>query len=158
MKMNFFINKSDRKKINKSLGGEVEVTTLKFKSPCDILRPVVEVARSSIGDNWSTFNYAYIEPFHRYYFIDKVTVLNSDLVEYSLTVDPLYTYKRDLLNTSFEVVRSESKFCDYYADPELYLQVYRTIEPVTVGHITQDTGASDKTYYLTVAGGTGVTP
>ena len=153
-RMALYKTSSDRKKINKTLNLVVDITeTFRLKAPCDILRPTVQLSKDTVGDEWDQINYAFIPRFHRYYEIESAVALNDSIIEYTMTVDPLYTYKDQLMRTPFEVARSESLNDKFFVDPELYLQVYRTLEYATVGTIAQDTAASDKTYYITVAAG-----
>lgn len=42
------------------------------------------------------YNYAYIDAYHRYYYIISKTWLSNDLWRLSMVVDPLYTYKSDI--------------------------------------------------------------
>ena len=152
----------DRKKVYKanSLVPVQEITeTFRLKEPTSVTHPSVIVSRETVGKKWAVSNYAYIPMFKRYYFIDNITALNGGLIQYDMTVDPLYTYASkewgyQLLLVAFEIARSESLNSKFYIDPELYLQTYRTISPVVVGSISQDTGTSVKKYVLTVAGGT----
>ena len=151
----------DRKKIYKatSLTLVQDITeTFRLKEPTSVIRPSVTVSRQTVGANWAKANYAYIPMFNRYYFIENITALNGGLIQYDMLVDPLYTYASKehgfaLLRTAFEVARSESLNSKHYIDSELYLQTYRTIEPVIVGGITQTSGASAKKFCITVAGG-----
>lgn len=152
----------DRRKVYKatSLIPVQEITeTFRLKEPTSVIHPSVIVSRETVGSEWALANYAYIPRFKRYYFIDNITALNGGLIQYDMTVDPLYTYASleqgfPLLKTAFEIARSESLNSKFYIDPELYLQTYRTISPVIVGSIPQQSGASAKTYVLTVSGGT----
>lgn len=152
----------DRRKVYKatSLVPVQDITeTFRLKEPTSVIHPTVIVSRETVGKNWAVANYAYIPMFKRYYFIDNITALNGGLIQYDMTVDPLYTYASkeqgfSLLKTAFEIARSESLNSKYYIDPELYLQTYRTIEPVIVGNIPQTSASSAKKYVITVAGGT----
>lgn len=153
--------KCDRKKVYKtnSLSRVQDITeTFRLKEPTSVIHPTVIVSRETVGSEWASVNYAYIPLFNRYYFIDNITALNGGLIQYDMTVDPLYTYASlergfSLLKTAFEIARSESLNSKHYIDPELYLQTYRTISPVIVGGITQETAATDKKYVITVSGG-----
>ena len=42
------------------------------------------------------YNYAYIDEYHRYYYIISKTWLSNDLWRLSMVVDPLYTYRGDI--------------------------------------------------------------
>lgn len=99
-------NSSDRKRIKKNLRQIQDITeTFRIKAPSSIINPIVELSRQSVGDNWARANYAYIPSFKRYYFIDNITVEHDSLLTMAMSVDPLYTYAAQLLNTQFEIAR-----------------------------------------------------
>ena len=144
---------NDRKTICKYTNPIGRIDTMEIKQPCDILNPVVILSRSSIGDNWPDVNYAYIPLFNRFYFVNSTRLLSHDMIEFSLSVDVLWTYANGLSRTAFEIARSESLNSRLFVDPELYLQVKRTIDAKLVGSIAQNSGSSVKKYCITVSGG-----
>ena len=159
MKVTLIVNKSDRKCINKSLDVKLAGINARAKEPCDILRPVIELEKETItqaGVSYSKINYLYIEEFGRYYFVDSVTIEPGGLLVFEASVDVLYTYRKDLLNTQFEVIRSSSLYSKYFVDPQLALQVLRYYDWKKIGHVPQS--SSGKKYIITVAGGTTPTP
>ena len=146
-------NNSDRKKLKKNLSEIVDITeTFRLKEPVDVIRPRVTLSKETIGKNWAKVNYAYIPMFGRYYFIDKPGTLQDGLVTYEMTVDPLMSYQAGLLNTAFEIARSESVNSKYYIDTEKALLQRRIVTYKKIGSITQD-AANTKKYFITVAGG-----
>lgn len=146
---------NDRKTICKNLNPIVHITeTFRIKEPTDLLNPVVVLSKSSVGENWPEVNYAYIPMFGRFYFVNDIRLLSNEMIELSLAIDVLWTYASGLKNTAFEIARSESLNSKLFVDPELYLQVKRTIDAKLVGSITQSSGSSAKKYCITVSGGT----
>lgn len=152
-------NKSDRKQLTKDLSLIVDITeTFRLKEPTSVTNPVVTLSKTTVGKNWANVNYAYIPMFGRYYFIDKPGTLNDGLVTYEMTVDPLMTYRGNLLNTAFEIARSESVNSKYYIDPEKAIIQRRVVEylPAKSGGASAGVpqSASNTTkYFITVAGG-----
>lgn len=145
-------NSSDRKKIRKNLRQIQDITeTFRLKAPCSIINPTVTLSRQSIGDSWAQANYAYIPRFKRYYFINNITVEHDSLVSVSMSVDPLYTYAAQLLNTQFEIARSESVNSSYFIDNEKALMNRKVVTFLNVGNIPQS--QSGKKFTITVAGG-----
>ena len=117
------------------------------------MNPVITMSKVSIGEKWSTVNYAFIPEFKRYYFVDSIECLNDGLLSLSLTVDVLYTYSDDLLRTRFEIARSEKINNSYFIDTEKALRGRRVVKylPIGTGGIPQS--ATGNKYTITVAGG-----
>lgn len=148
--------KDDRKRIDKSpvnIRSDKQSIPMVIKEPTSITNPVVTISEAKIGKNWPSVNYAYIPLFQRYYFVDKITCLSSGLLELTMTIDVLYTYCEELVNTSFEVARSEALNSSYYIDTEKALMNRKEVvyEDGIIGYIPQD--ASGNKYVITVAGG-----
>ena len=82
-----------RNKVDKTLtdGNDINIT-LKRDEPKE--NPRIRVNNSQLVDD---YNYAYIETFNRYYFINSVTKLNYALSELELETDLLTTYKDCIL-------------------------------------------------------------
>lgn len=159
MKVTLIVNNSDRKKINKSLDIKLANVAAKAKEPCNVLTPTIELDKATItqsGVSYAKINYLYIEEFGRYYFVDSVTIEPGGLLVFSASVDVLYTYRKQLLATQFEVIRSSSLYSKYFVDTQLALQVMRYYDWVKIGHIPQS--STGKKYIITVAGGTTPTP
>lgn len=82
-----------RNKIEKTLtGGKKILITLKRDESKET--PRIKVSNSQLSDN---YNYAYIDTFERYYFINSTTKLNYSLSELELETDLLTTYKTSVL-------------------------------------------------------------
>lgn len=85
-------------------------TQCKLKSPCSVLKPVLEIKISPANQSsWVAANYAYIPDFSRYYFITS-TVLNGNIVELSLVVDHLASWKSAITGSTQYVLRSSSSY------------------------------------------------
>jgi hypothetical protein len=145
-------NNSDRKKLGKSLIQIVDITqTFRIKEPCNIIRPEIELSRQTVGKNYASVNYAYVPMWNRYYFVNAITAEHDSLLRLTMEVDPLMSYRAMLLNTSFEIARSESLNSKYYIDTEKALINRRVVSFLNIGVIPQSAGG--KKYTLTVAGG-----
>ena len=79
-----------------------------LKEGCSVLNPVISL---SIGllNNPSTYNYAEIESFNRYYYIKNWT-FSDGLWHAEMQVDILATYKADILESSAYVVRASKTY------------------------------------------------
>lgn len=93
-----------------------------LKEPTSIDSPVLKFSHMLQGipmDNaGKMYNYAYIDPFKRYYFIEKWSANPGGIWEAHLTVDPLASFKSRILASSQYVLRCEqgSRFTDYLTD------------------------------------------
>lgn len=130
-------------------GGITE--TFRILQPSSIIRPVITLSRDTVGaKGWAGVNYAYIPSFRRYYFVNNITARHDGLMELSMEVDVLQTYYSKLLDTQFEIARSESVNSPFYIDAEKVLMNRRVVTYKKIGEIPQTTGNK---YVITVAGG-----
>ena len=82
--------------------------TCTLKEGCNITSPEIEIYLSS-GDP-SSYNYAYIPSFRRYYFVNNWTYFHGVWTA-SLSVDVLASYRDNIKSTNFYCLRSSS-LCD----------------------------------------------
>lgn len=76
-----------------------------LKGPVTITAPVIELDKSALD-----YNYCYIPTFGRYYFVQTTTILTNDIIQFSLSVDVLATWKTEILASSLYVLRSASDY------------------------------------------------
>ena len=67
----------------------------------------------------------YIEAFGKYYFVDKKTLLDNNICEYSCIEDYLATAKTDIGNTTALIARSSSNYNKYLRDDSVSVTVNR---------------------------------
>lgn len=160
--MTLYTCKCDRKVVKKGgfLDNETPITgTFRLKDDCSMARPVIQLARSTVQNKsiqLSKCNYAYVELFQRYYFIDDIIFQNDGLMELHLTVDVLFTYVDKILESQQEVVRSQSVNTPQYVDNERPLFFERELDASAsevFGQVPENQGQGTVNYYLTVAGG-----
>lgn len=85
----------------------------KLKDDTSIINPVVDF---DLGiANIPTFNYAYIDKFNRYYFVDDWTY-SGGLWTASMSLDVLGSHKSEVLSSFQYVLRSASEFNTYIID------------------------------------------
>lgn len=95
---------------------------LYLKDKCSITHPVFLI------DHIDTeFNYAYIPAWKRYYFIGNINLSNNEIMELTLDVDPMASYRSDIFNYSIYVERAASDH-----DGTLIDNLYPTTTEVTV--------------------------
>lgn len=135
------------------------IDSFRIKEPSSIINPVILLSRATVGGNWASVNYAYIPSFNRYYFVDNITCEHDGLLELELHADVLQSYYSQLLNTAFEIARSESLNSKYYIDPEkaiIQRRVVQYLQAKNAGGTAQgvpQSAANTKKYFITVAGG-----
>ena len=89
MKLILYKTTDPRNKLNKTLtAGKEILINLKRDEPKE--NPRIKISNNNLTDN---YNYAYIEVFDRYYFINSITKLNYSLSELEFETDLLSTYK-----------------------------------------------------------------
>lgn len=130
------------------------ITTLSgdLKNECDIIDPVIQIEIPA-GTPQATLvyncNYAYIADFGRYYFITGIKGIAKGIIEISLHVDVLYSWKTQILAQSCIVARQEKSdyACLHLSDS--YIRTYN--DPY---HLTKEfpTGFSTTKFILAVAG------
>ena len=117
---------SDERMVSKTLNDKFEFKHITFKNDTSIINPVFIVG--AIKDNtepmdtvgwWRKFNYCYCPNLERYYFITDITFTRQGLVELNCSVDPLMSFKDDILNSTQLVTRQENKQQRYIPDPSL---------------------------------------
>lgn len=89
MKLILYKTTDPRNKLNKTLtAGKEILINLKRDEPKE--NPRIKISNTNLTDD---YNYAYIEVFDRYYFINSNTKLNFSLSELEFETDLLTTYK-----------------------------------------------------------------
>lgn len=127
------------------------IDSFRIKEPSSIINPVILLSKTTVGQDWAQVTYAHIPSFGRWYFVDNIVCELDGLLRMELHVDVLQSYYSQLLNTQFEIARSESLNDSYYIDPELALQLRRVVEYKKIGSISQ--ASIGNKYAITVAGG-----
>jgi hypothetical protein len=69
-----------------------------MKRACSMEAPVIYVRLNSLNIS-PQYNYCYIEETHSYYWIKDITALNANNWQFSLEIDPLATYRDEILKT-----------------------------------------------------------
>lgn len=82
--------------INKKLTDPLEIN-INLKRTEDQERP--RLLLKNDNDKYTGYNYAYIEFFKRYYFVESTSNNNDRIIELQLETDVLETYKDDILET-----------------------------------------------------------
>lgn len=101
MTINLYNTTSPNNKIVKTL---TNLTALsgELREECDLINPVIRVE----GMQYRSFNYAYIPDFNRYYFITGYRSLGHNMLELSLKVDVLMSYRTQILASTSYIERA----------------------------------------------------
>lgn len=98
----FYNNKSDSRQLVKELIQGITLSgTLRKES--SIIKPNITIESSEI----IRYNYAYIPLFRRYYFINNIDVMRGNIWNLDLEVDPLMSFKKDILSYNVIVDKQE---------------------------------------------------
>ena len=116
MTLNLYSTSSEPNRIGKSLTLKVTKTgTLRSSDDGNVINPVIAVGNASTV---MESNYAYITEYNRYYFITNKRPINNGLVELSLSVDVLESFKTQIKSNTVLIERSEINSNAYLNDNE----------------------------------------
>ena len=108
MQIKLYNTTDDNIKVDKLLSDEV-VYNIKLKAETSIIEPTIILQTK----NHITSNYAYIEHFNRYYYIENIVVYPNNIYNISLRCDVLMSYKDDILN-SYAYIEQQTQVNEYY--------------------------------------------
>lgn len=112
MEIRLYNNISDNRTIRKKLLNEFSLTGT-LRDSCSLIEPVINIESSNV----LRFNYAYIPDFQRYYFVKEITNLRKNIWTLELEVDPLMSFKGDILALDVVVDKQSSdSIGDEYID------------------------------------------
>ena len=147
---------SDERMVSKALSDKFEFNHITFKKDTSIINPIFIVG--AIKDNtepmdtvgwWRKFNYCYCPNLERYYFIRNIVFQKTGLVELQCDVDPLMSFKDDILNSTQLITRQENKIQKYIPDQSLPIHSATKTEIRQFGN---DVGGTGYTLILQTTG------
>lgn len=94
MVITFYSYKGFPNTVNKDLGQGIDLQG-DLLNNFNLFSPTLRVRMTSIP-----FNYCHIPDLNRYYFIDRITILNNGTYELDLNLDVLKTYESEILNAT----------------------------------------------------------
>lgn len=115
MKVAFYENLDDRKKLNKTITFKNEVDIIIKSDNFNLQSPMLFM---SLNDIKSIGNYIYIENLNRYYFIDDIEIIKNGYYKLTLSTDYLMTFK-DLILSSHGTVRKSKNINNYSSNYEV---------------------------------------
>lgn len=103
MEIKLYKTSSPRKKLVKDLTDGITLTgTLRGQS--SVMSPSLQIQDIAVLG----YNYCYIPDFGRWYYINGIDVLRSNLYELTLGIDVLMTYAAEIRNNTAIIDRTES--------------------------------------------------
>ena len=142
MKIKLYTTNSANNVIGKVLKNEVEYD-VQFKQSTDIENPMVVLK----SDDIILANYAYIEHFGRYYFVDKIELFPNSIYNIYLKCDVLESYKDELLKCQGYI--SQQKNVNSYFDSGFKSEVRKEVTVYKSNVTLEDTN----TIILSAIGG-----
>lgn len=147
MTIDFFVNESENNAINKkltkigSLSGTAREELEFTKNPTLLIQNVNDF-------NLLNSNYVFIEEFNRYYFVTNFKFVRNDLIELTVRIDVLMSFKNEILNLNVIAERSENLFSSYFVDNQKMAYNFPMVLTKKFSN-----GFDKLNYYLTVASG-----
>lgn len=106
-------NKADTHRVDKSsyltVVGELNGA---LRSGTNLVSPSILIYYEGLPN----FNYVYLSPFKRYYYVSSVDIVRTNLYEIFLDVDVLMTYREGIKKLDAFVVRNEHTYNDFLVD------------------------------------------
>lgn len=145
MEIKFYYNTSDNRCIRKKLLNEFSLSGT-LRDSCNVLEPVLNIE----NDEPIRYNYAYIPDFKRYYFIRKITSLRKGIWTVEFEVDPLMSFKGDILALAVVVDKqSDISNSDEYIDDGSLVTDNYTFKSI----YNFEKGFNDKGEYILITAG-----
>lgn len=152
MEITLYNTTSDKRKVIKDLTLKLTLQCQLFET-CDILNPIFILAKN---DNIIGCNYLYCARFERYYYIEKIEIIDGARFKISCKVDVLMSNSANIKNLNCTLTRSASNYNLYLDDPKFQSLNYNQIQTKNIATLvfTPDLLSADsKCFVLTVAGG-----
>lgn len=117
MNLSLFVNNSEKNKLDKSLSSELKFNG-KLREESSVVNPSIMIQAT----NPSSYNYAYIPEFNRYYFITDMVSIRTGIWEISMHVDVLMSFKAGIKNTSIILSDTETTGQTNYISGEQWVR------------------------------------
>ena len=144
MIVKLYKNVSEKNVLDKNIS-ELAVLTGTLRNECSIINPIILI-EDTTGFDLKYTNYAYIEEFGRFYYINNIVCKNG-LFELQMHVDVLKTHANGIRANEAVIARQQSMY-------NLYLQdgVFKTYAYPHIQIKQFPTGFTDFNFIFSVAG------
>lgn len=147
MDITLYTNNSEKNKLDKNLSN-AKTFSGKLREESSIVNPYILIQI----ENPSSFNYAYIPEFKRYYFITDITSIRTGLWKISMHVDVLMSFKDTIKATQVILSDTETTGQTNYMPGEQWATEVKNSTTIKMfPHSLPTTGK----YILITAGGQG---
>lgn len=148
MTITLYKSPGERNLLNRSLTIVKTMNTIEATDEINIESPTVLIDRD---DSIIGFDYAYIPAFNRYYFLTGLNIVNGNQFRLELTVDPLMSFRNQILNSQCIAKRSTSNINQEIEDNQVVFKATpkRINRKMTIGFTPSSSGGC---YILTLGG------
>ena len=144
MEITLCVNTSEKSKIGKNLTS-MNVFSGTLREETSIISPVVLMEL----ENPSSYNYAYIPEFGRYYFINDIVSVRKGLWRISMQVDVLESFKNYILDLGVILSDSENTGAENYLSSD----VWKTKVKEKTDIINFPSGLSETGHFILITAG-----
>lgn len=141
-----YVNNSERQAINKTLTNGLTLTG-SLRNESSVINPTILIETT----NPSSYNYAYIPEFGRYYFITDMVSVRTNLWRVSMSVDVLMSFQQSILN--LDVIVSDASMGDNESPTYMSGDVWKTTVKTKTDVITFPSGLLDSGEYILITSG-----
>lgn len=110
-----------------------------LRKETNIINPSIVIEYTGVID----FNYVYISTFNRYYFVNNITSVRTNLWRLDMSCDVLMTYKETILNYECYVSRNENDYNEDIEDKYLPLEYEKVVDYI----LQQDTTGTNPDFF-----------
>ena len=110
-----------------------------LRQETNIINPSIVIEYTGVID----FNYVYISTFNRYYFVNNITSVRTNLWRLDMSCDTLMTYKETILNYECYVSRNENDYNEDIEDKYLPLEYEKVVDYI----LQQDTTGTNPDFF-----------
>lgn len=144
MTIKLYINRSDKNVLDKNITQVGSDITGTLRDDCSVVDPVIKV--EGLAANITGVNYAYIQEFNRYYYINNITC-TGPFFELNMHVDVLKTYAQEIRENKAVISRQQNKYNLYIQDGVFKTEAFPHIQVAQF-----PTGFDSFNFVFTVAG------
>lgn len=121
MDISLYITGSEKNCLRKTLQNEISMTGA-LRGESSVINPsfMVELA------NPSQYNYCFVPDFNRYYFIDDIVSVRTNLWRISCSIDVLMTYQAQILELEVVIDNNTSPDIETYMQGDMWQTTVKT--------------------------------
>lgn len=149
MTVDFFINKSDNRYINKTLQNVITLNNVYLKSDENKETMTLELDYNATV---LSANYCYIRELSHYYYISEPT-FGKQRVFLPIRCDLLMTFKTDIYNLDCIISRQEEEYNAYLKDDRLPVKAYQDVNTIVFDTCFVNPEVEEEPIIMVVNGG-----